>query len=246
MDNLNLVYFSYARRRPVAIAEAPIPFCELTIVLKGSFEYFVDRRSVKLSSGDAVYIPENSLRARRAADEEVEYVSFNFLGGGEEDLPIYIKNCLSGELRLELALCEAIAKSHHASDTEKATSLLSCILLSLRDGLKEQATPPLVTRIIEYLHANMAKKITLDDIGRHTFFSPVYCDSLFRREMGRSIIDYLLEMRVESAKGLLIEGILPLKKIAENVGIGDYNYFSRVFKKRTGYTPVQYRKMIGK
>ena len=246
MDNLNVIYFSYARRKPVAIAEAPIPYKELTIVLKGSFEYFVDREPVRLSGGDALYLPEGALRARRAAEEEVEYVSFNFLGDIGEELPRCIKGCLTGEMRLGLALCEAITKKHYSPDEERIAHLLACIILTLKGELKEQATPPLVNKIIEYLHENMSRKITLADIGSYTFFSPVYCDMVFRRETGRSIIDYLLERRIEEAKGLLIEGILPLKTVAEKVGISDYNYFSRIFKKRTGYTPVQYRKMIGK
>ena len=116
--------------------------------------------------------------------------------------------------------------------------------MTLQSHLKTQSLHPLVSKIVRYLHENMSQKITLADIGQHTFFSPVYCDTVFKQEMGRSIIDYLLEKRIDEAKKLLIEGTVPLRQIAEAVGFPDYNYFARTFKKRTGYTPIQYRSMI--
>ena len=75
-----------------------------------------------------------------------------------------------------------------------------------------------------------------------TFFSPIYCDTVFRKEVGRSIVDYVLDRRIDEAKRLLIEGTIPLAQIAETVGFNDYNYFSRVFKKRSGYSPTEYRR----
>jgi two-component system response regulator YesN len=97
---------------------------------------------------------------------------------------------------------------------------------------------------MHYLHSNFSKKVTLNDIGKLTFFSPNYCENIFKRETGRSVIDYLLEIRMEEAKKLLAEGVLSLGDVSETVGFEDYNYFSRVFKKRTGYTPSEYKKLI--
>ena len=122
--------------------------------------------------------------------------------------------------------------------------LLACLLSVFEDKAKSEAFSPLTRRIIDYLHTHMKEKITLEDISRITFFSPVYCDSVFKRDMGRSIIDYLLHERIKEAKKSLLEGSLSLPAVASSVGFYDYNYFVRVFKKRTGYTPTAYRKMI--
>jgi two-component system response regulator YesN len=62
--------------------------------------------------------------------------------------------------------------------------------------------------------------------------------------MGCSIIDYTLSLRINRAKNMLAAGTHTLSQIAERVGFEDYNYFSRVFKKRTGYTPSGYKKML--
>ena len=88
------------------------------------------------------------------------------------------------------------------------------------------------------------KRITLDDIGRLTFFSPIYCDTVFKKDTGRSIIDHLIERRIDEAKKLLLSPDLSLTKISELCGFADYNYFCRVFKKRVGATPGAYRKTM--
>ena len=117
-------------------------------------------------------------------------------------------------------------------------------MLILADKVKRTEYNPLTLKIIEHIHVNMAKKITLEEIGKITFFSPVYCDSVFKRDMGRSIIDYLLEERINESKKLLVEGSMSLSDISESVGFDDYNYFSRVFKRRTGYTPREYYRIM--
>ena len=65
---------------------------------------------------------------------------------------------------------------------------------------------------------------------------------VFKKETGRSIIDFLIEERISESKKLLAEDSIPLATISELVGFDDYNYFSRVFKKRAGCTPSEYRK----
>ena len=49
---------------------------------------------------------------------------------------------------------------------------------------------------------------------------------------------------MEAAKELMAEGDLPISQIAEAVGIGDSNYFVKVFKAATGYTPLRYKKLL--
>ena len=69
---------------------------------------------------------------------------------------------------------------------------------------------------------------------------------IFKQKTGLSIIEYVLKERITLAKSLLMEGSFPLTKIAEQVGFFDYNYFSRTFKKLTGYTPLAYKKNASK
>ena len=66
----------------------------------------------------------------------------------------------------------------------------------------------------------------------------------FKNEKGVSIIDFLNNYSINKAKELLIEGAMPLNDISEMIGFSSYNYFSRLFKKKTGYSPKEYRRII--
>jgi len=245
MKDLKLIFVRHNRQTPAAaITPAPLSFNELTIVLKGTLEYSVNGESILLQGGDMIYIPKNSVRARKEAAEVGDYVSFNFQSEDAWDFPPLIKGGVTNEIRLQIAVCDELIQKYYPDHEDKITPLLLCMLLTLQSHLKSQSLHPLVSKIVRYLHENLSQRITLADIGQHTFFSPVYCDTVFKQEMGRSIIDYLLEKRIDEAKKLLIEGTVPLRQIAEAVGFPDYNYFARTFKKRTGYTPVQYQRMI--
>lgn len=246
MNHLNLILVRHNRQTPALeiVPSAPLPFDELTIVLRGTLEYSINGETIPLQSGDAIYIPMGSLRARKGETEVGDYISFNFRSEERWELPQHIQGVLTNEIRLQIALCDELTQKYSPDHEDKITPLLSCLLLTLQSHIKTKNLHPLVANIVRYLHENMAQKITLSDIGRYTFFSPVYCDTLFKQEMGRSIIDYLLEQRIEEAKKLLLEGAVSLRKIAESVGFPDYNYFARTFKKRTGYTPVQYQNIL--
>ena len=246
MNDLELLLVRHNRQVPALeiVPSAPLPFDELTIVLKNSLEYTIDGKTVLLQSGDAIYVPTGAIRARREETEVGDYISFNFHSEERQELPTCIKGAVTNEIRLQIAVCDELIQKYYPDHEDKITHLLACLLLTLQSQLKSQSLPPLVSAIVRYLHENLSNKITLADIGQHTFFSPVYCDTVFKQEMGRSIIDYLLEKRIDEAKKLLIEGTVPLRQVAEAVGFSDYNYFARTFKKRTGYSPVQYQRTI--
>jgi transcriptional regulator GlxA family with amidase domain len=66
----------------------------------------------------------------------------------------------------------------------------------------------------------------------------------FRAATGTTLIDYLQNLRVEAAKRLLESGDMPADEISVQVGYEDPSFFRRLFKRRTGLTPGQYRRMF--
>ena len=124
---------------------------------------------------------------------------------------------------------------------EENEHLLACLIVELKNKALTQSYSPLTRKILEYLRENFRERITLSDIGQVTFFSPVYCDAVFKEDVGTSIIDYVLTLRIEESKRLLVEGGVEMKEIAEMTGFGTGNYFSRVFKRRVGCSPTEYR-----
>lgn len=225
------------------IPENKINFYELTILLSGEMSYGADGDTVSLKAGDAVFLTPNTVRSREEI-RDVDYVSFNFYTDEPIALPRYIENCATQIVKQMLLVCDLIHQSTVGFKDERYIHLLQCILKQLETQLLARSENPLVLQIKEYIHNHIGVKVTLGDIGEATYFSPVYCDYVFKRETGTSIINYLLVERIKEAQQLMFEGSLSLRAISERVGFNDYNYFSRMFKKLSGYTPTQYKKNL--
>jgi len=66
---------------------------------------------------------------------------------------------------------------------------------------------------------------------------------VFKKEVGVNFIDYLTKERIDNAKYLIRNTNKSVKQISRDVGYNDSNYFSRVFKKHSGYSPSAYKKI---
>ncbi|MBE5889695.1 MAG: AraC family transcriptional regulator [Lachnospiraceae bacterium] len=95
--------------------------------------------------------------------------------------------------------------------------------------------------IKKYIHENMTNEISVTNIAETLHFNPQYLMRAFKKKTGMSIVEYITKCRIDTAKKVLRETELPVKKIADMVGYSDYTYFNRVFKKETGMSPKQYR-----
>ena len=243
MNGLSLFFMRHNKNAPApAIRPHTVQYYELTVLSKGNLCYYLDGKPVELHAGDAIFVEKGTHRERLATAENADYVSFNFHADTPPALPTKLEGVLEHGVQLILAAADEINTTGTEVESDASTHLLAALILLLKRGLETRKLHPLTERILAFLKRHMGERITLADIGTLTYFSPVYCDTVFKKDTGRSIVDYLLEMRVTEAKSLLLEGELTLKEIAERTGFGDSNYFSRIFKKRTGYTPLQYRK----
>jgi two-component system response regulator YesN len=80
-------------------------------------------------------------------------------------------------------------------------------------------------------------------VAQQVHLSPAYFSYLFSREQGQTLTEFLTATRLGEARELLkTNPVLSISDIAEQVGYEDANYFSRLFKKKTGTTPGRYRK----
>ncbi len=99
----------------------------------------------------------------------------------------------------------------------------------------------MIGKAIEYMKSNFQHNVSLDDVSRVVNVSSYYFSKVFKESMKENFIDYLTKLRIEEAKRLLGEKQLSVKEICVEVGYGDPNYFSRIFKKYEGITPTEYR-----
>ena len=90
------------------------------------------------------------------------------------------------------------------------------------------------------------KNLSIDTIAAHFFMSPQYIPKLFKKAFDISITQYIANTRISAAKTLISTQDIGIKNIAEAVGYDDANYFSRLFKKKTGMTYTEYKKQQNK
>ncbi len=104
----------------------------------------------------------------------------------------------------------------------------------------------LTQKIMTYISTDLTSDLSLNAMAELLNVNASYLSTLFKREVGIPLTDYVNRQRIEQAKKLLVATDFPIKSIAEKCGIPDVYYFSRMFKKRTGCTPRAYRERAGR
>ena len=99
-----------------------------------------------------------------------------------------------------------------------------------------------ITGITRYLQQHLAEDMSLTVLAEVFHLSPQYISQLFKNEIGVGFLAYLTNIRMETAKKLLLATSLSIAEVAEQSGYGDYRVFTKVFKKAEGITPSQYRR----
>jgi len=97
-----------------------------------------------------------------------------------------------------------------------------------------------VARAIAFVRENYGRPISLESAAAEVPLSPSHLSRLFVEETGRGFSDFLIAVRIERAKELLLEPGASIKQVSATCGYPDPNYFSRLFKKVTGFTPTAF------
>jgi two-component system, response regulator YesN len=100
-------------------------------------------------------------------------------------------------------------------------------------------------KLLQYINEHLTEDITLDELSKVAFMHPSYLSQTFKNEIGENYIDYITRLRIERAKEFLKTGNVKSYEVAEKVGYNDARYFSQVFKKHTGYSPSEFKKLEG-
>lgn len=98
-------------------------------------------------------------------------------------------------------------------------------------------------KLKKYIDTNIDKNISIDLLAKQICKSKSQTSRIFKNAYDITPYDYLLEQRIEQAKLLLKSTTLSIKEITLHVGFSDEHYFSGLFKKKTNYTPSEYRRM---
>ncbi len=99
-----------------------------------------------------------------------------------------------------------------------------------------------VMMTIEYIQQNLHQSIRMPELSEASFLSPSYLSVLFKKETGMSISDFILDLRLQTARNMLLHSDFSIAEISEILAFSSQSYFSAVFKKHCKQTPAQFRK----
>ncbi len=99
-----------------------------------------------------------------------------------------------------------------------------------------------ISQTLDYINNHIFDDFEIDDICQTVHISKPYLCRQFKQKMGTTIMDYILKTRIVLAKNMLLENSASISEISSQCGFSSVSYFSRIFKKETGRSPLTYRK----
>jgi transcriptional regulator GlxA family with amidase domain len=97
---------------------------------------------------------------------------------------------------------------------------------------------------IDFMKEHIAARCTVEELASRLHMSTSHYTAQFKRKTGMSPMDYFIRMKVQYACQLLSQSDLLIKEVAGKIGYEDPYHFSKIFKKVTGKSPVQYKEGI--
>lgn len=120
---------------------------------------------------------------------------------------------------------------------------LLCHILSTSEQNIQNDTLKSVTDAKKYIKENLEKDLSVEIIAKSAHLSASYFSKTFKESTGLSPYDYLLNLRLEKAKELLLQTDFSVSEIAYKTGFNSAANFIYFFKKETNITPLKFRKM---
>lgn len=106
---------------------------------------------------------------------------------------------------------------------------------------KKKIISPAIALCTDFIDLHLHKKIRMADLEALTNLTASYLSMLFKREIGITVTDYILNRRIETAKNMLLNSKFNVTEISEILAFGSQSYFIKVFRRATGLTPVKFK-----
>lgn len=240
------------RERSQGIDQHILIYC-----VKGNGKAKIMDKDYAVSPGDFILIPANT-HHEYATDNISPWTIYrmHFKGSGSLDLVEMMLKRMGGHLapisfqENRLRLFEeiyAILERGYSSDNLCYAGLSlqyflgSCCFDNIYNYLASHNEKDSITMCVNYMQKHLDKTLTLKEISEAVNLSTTYFAALFKKSTGFSIIEFFNRLKTQKACQYLQFTDLRINEIADQLGIEDPYYFSRMFTKIVGISPIKYR-----
>lgn len=236
-------------------------FWELTYVDRGHMYNIVEGQKFTLHQGDAIFYGKGQHHVQWAeTDLSVCFITITFdMNFEEAEFLINRKFSIDTELRelLEKVIREKNQGFYYADDLiicylkEFIIKLIRSKKLEntihqLDTQLKTRVENSIVKKSMDFIEKNIGKKISVPYIAASIPVSPSYLSTIFKKQVGMTIVDYVNNYRLEKSKDMIRSSDKNFTQIAQMLGYTSVHYFSNQFRLKYGITPTEYAKAISK
>lgn len=245
-------------------------FTEMAYIISGKGKFCINDRMYHVQEGDIIFINPGEKHQSIVTDPNAPttefytgFTDFHFRDMEPNNFDIRRNIPI---IHTDAELKQQVTKLSYAMLEEQENNmpgkyfmlksyLTQMLLLIIREIIEPQKAQSgynftssnknyVVHRIMTYIDEHFTQKISLDQIAKNMYLSPVYISKIFKEETGDSPINYLIKIRMERAKDMLINpDETSVKNIATRVGYEDAYHFSKLFKKHYGVSPLNYKKI---
>ncbi len=226
----------------------------LIYLVSGEIEFLEGEKPTKLSEGDLIiYPPKTPYKYRCTTDKEnVQFFWVHFTGGKVLSLlekyklnlyphihKISINNHIDARFKV---LFDAFAVNDMYRDND-LSALLNRLLIEIGRVLSAEGTGTgRLHKSVRYLNENFTENIKITDLAKMENMCMTTYNQHFKKYVGTPPTKYIIKLRMQLAVDLLLSSELSIQEISYKCGYGDYNFFTKVFKREFGIAPTKYRK----
>lgn len=217
------------------------PFCKILYCIKGRGTLHIPRNVVAFQKNDIICIPKGMDHQLRLENEcENIFIAIDdFIQSHEYQYKL--KDTSYRDIRPIFLQIYRQYSMKQRNWYGIVKSLLDVLRQYIIANYLEEGENPYVASFKRLLLSNISTiDFNLNDAMDTVPFSRDYFRKLFKQETGVTPLEYLTDLRIEHAKGLLSSSSLTVRQVAAMVGYNDPYYFSRIFKKATGKSPSQW------
>lgn len=233
-------------------------FTELFYIVRGKGSFLVENSIFEVKEDDLVIVNPNVSHTELSKDNEpMEYIALGIEGllfsDFTEDTSVDYFKYNYEEFKHEILFYlktlvqEAQRKEEHYDVL--CQNLLEVLIINVIRRTNNSITITSTKKmnkecsyIKQYIDMHYKENITLEELANLTFMNKYYLVHAFKKYMGISPINYVIQKRVEEATELLLSTSYSVSQVSQIIGFSSQSYFSQIYKKMTGKTPFEVRK----